>query len=708
MSGRWESYHLVNCCAPRDSKRTLKRAKQVAQVYRLNFNGFTDKHLPTGADQAVGLRGLDAVYGETFGDPRIRVAVLDGPVDTSHPCFRGARLTRLPTLVPGNAKKDGAASQHGTHVTSIIFGQPGTAASGIAPSCSGIIVPVFADGAGGAMVMCSQLDLARAILQAVESGAHVINISGGQLVPTGEPEPVLAKAILTCADHNVLVVAAAGNDGCECLHVPAAVESVLSVGAMDARGEPLGTSNWGESYRTQGILAPGDEIVGAVPGGGIGVKSGTSFAAPIVSGLAGLLLSIQLKRGEKPDPHAVRAALLKSATPCNPAGSSDCRRFLAGKVNVEGALNVIVNVKGGTDMNDVTGIDASETPQVITADQVTPEPMPPAVLPAGNTAAAEGSAVSASEVSASDAAVAAAAPVLPQTARRPALPPERVTPSECACGGGANCTCGTGQAAQLVYALGKLGYDFGSEARRDSFIQSMEAGANNPHDPQHMARYLDANDFEAESLIWTLNLDATPIYAIVPAGPFASHTYKRLLDAFRGQTPTEPGREVELVSVPGVIAGSTRLQSGQVVPVIVPAVRGIYAWAMAELIRATLGETPAPEQAAGIQNFLSRVYYDLRNLGVTAQERALNYSATNAFQVGQVMEAAARGGVELDRIDVKKSPVCRPDSDCYDIELGFFSPQNTNIANRVFRFTVDVSDIIPVTIGEVRAWSKRA
>jgi hypothetical protein len=36
--------------------------------------------------------------------------------------------------------------------------------------------------------------------------------------------------------------------------------------------------------------------------------------------------------------------------------------------------------------------------------------------------------------------------------------------------------------------------------------------------PQHIEKYLDENDFEAESLIWTLNLDATPIYAIVPAG----------------------------------------------------------------------------------------------------------------------------------------------------------------------------------------------
>src|ERR1700680_1235837 len=148
------------------------------------------------------LRGLASVQGETIGDPRILVAVLDGPVDVSHPCFQGARLKRLPTLAPGSSK-DGAASRHGTHVASIIFGQPGNAISGIAPGCSGIIVPIFADGNDGAMIMCSQLDLARAILQAVEAGAHVINISGGQFAATGEAAPVLARAIQTCVDHNV-------------------------------------------------------------------------------------------------------------------------------------------------------------------------------------------------------------------------------------------------------------------------------------------------------------------------------------------------------------------------------------------------------------------------------------------------------------------------------------------------------------------------
>jgi cyanobactin maturation PatA/PatG family protease len=227
-----------------------------------------------------------------------------------------------------------------------------------------------------------------------------------------------------------------------------------------------------------------------------------------------------------------------------------------------------------------------------------------------------------------------------------------------------------------------------------------------------MAEFLRINPFEAESLIWTLNLDATPIYAIVPNGPFAATAHERLRASLEGQLQ----RGVELVSMPGVIVGSVTLLSGQVVPAVVPAIRGMFSWATGPLIESVVGARPKAgaertaydRRVAGLNNFLNRVYYDLRNLGITAQERALNYSATNAFQVTQVMESASEGDLELDTINVRKSPVCRPDSDCYDIEIGFFDPRNTNRANKVYRFTVDVSDVMPVTIGEVRAWSKRA
>ena len=97
----------------------------------------------------------------------------------------------------------------------------------------------------------------------------------------------------------------------------------------------------------------------------------------------------------------------------------------------------------------------------------------------------------------------------------------------------------------------------------------------------------------------------------------------------------------------------------------------------------------------------------MRNLGVTAEERAMNYSATNALQVADVIRSTTQQELDLDTIIVKKSPICRPDSDCYDVELSFFNPTNMNVANRIFRYTVDVSEVIPVTVGPVRSWTRR-
>ena len=200
-----------------------------------------------------------------------------------------------------------------------------------------MIVPVFKDGDGGSIAHCSQVDLARAINQSVQAGAHIINISGGELTPSGTAHPLLADAVRDCTKRGVLIVAAAGNEGCDCLHIPGALPSVLAVGALNAQGKPIDFSNWGKQYQTQGILAPGENILGAISGGGTVASSGTSYATAVVSGVAGLLLSLQLKRGWEPDPHAVRAAILDSANGCNQQPESDCRRLLAGSLNVKGA-----------------------------------------------------------------------------------------------------------------------------------------------------------------------------------------------------------------------------------------------------------------------------------------------------------------------------------------------------------------------------------
>jgi cyanobactin maturation PatA/PatG family protease len=276
--------------------------------------------------------------------------------------------------------------------------------------------------------------------------------------------------------------------------------------------------------------------------------------------------------------------------------------------------------------------------------------------------------------------------------------------------------------SQLVYALGTLGYDFGSEARRDSFKQLMPAVAigdvavpANPYDARQMVDYLAASPSEARSLIWTLNIELTPVYAIEPTGAYARDVYAALQELLAGQIQPESSEEyVERVSIPGVLTGRTvKLYSGQVVPLIAPqSPRGIYGWKVNTLVNAALETVQSTVEGATEENvrrtlgsFLNRIYYDLRNLGTTSQDRALNFATTNAFQAASTFAQAVAEGMELDSITVEKSPFCRLDSDCWDVKLKFFDPENSRRAKKIFRFTIDVSDLIPVTLGDVRSWS---
>jgi cyanobactin maturation PatA/PatG family protease len=654
--------------------------------------------LTAGLTDITALSGLKSLWAETLGDPRICVAILDGPVDQSHPCFEGVQFTQLQTLIPGVADK-GWASQHGTHVASIIFGQQGSPVYGIAPGCRGLIVPIFSNGAEGSLAPCSQIDLARAITQAVEQGAHVINISGGQLTSGGESGHLLARAVQLCADKNVLIVAAAGNDGCECLHIPAALPTVLTVGAIDAQGNPMNSSNWGEAYQTQGILALGENILGAVSGGGTAVKSGTSFATPIVSGIVALLLSIQLQQGNQPNPHAIREVILNSALPCNSQAVADCRRHLVGSLSISKAQALVTQQQGGIKnlLDQKENLGMIQPSEIANTGEGKPEAEMPQLIEASKLIQAEVFHQSSVGIQ--------AGMVIPM------MPTDGVFPSGDAEG---KCTsCGGGGGPQFVYAIGTVGYDFGTQARRDSIVQDaigVLGNSWNPNDPVQVLENFERQPWEAPNVIWTLSLQETPIYAIMPNGPYANVGYERLRQFLREQL-TEG---VERVSIPGIVGGSVRLLSGQTVPVIVPALRGMSSWSTAALVNAIIGVRPTnaaaqteyEQRTGGIQNFLERVYYELRNLGTTSHERAINYAATNAFQLEQVFEQAVNENMELDTIDVEKSPLCRDESECWDVKLVFFNPaQRHQQAKKVYRFTVDVSDVVPVTIGRVRCWS---
>ena len=155
-----------------------------------------------------------------------------------------------------------------------------------------------------------------------------------------------------CHQLGVLIVAAAGNDGCDCLHIPAAHPSILAVGAATVAGQPLDWSNWGKQYQGHAVLAVGENVRGASLGGKVSQRSGTSSAAAIVSGVAGLMMSIDLGRGIKPHGPRIRRLLLQSADPCPSTSPSICRRYLSGVLNIDRALNLVSREESVMSLNE--------------------------------------------------------------------------------------------------------------------------------------------------------------------------------------------------------------------------------------------------------------------------------------------------------------------------------------------------------------------
>ena len=250
------------------------------------------------------------------GNPEVTVAVVDGGVDTQHPEFR-SQLWQNGGEIPGNGIDDDANGYiddingwdfsdaptlpgsgdwtvrdnepedeigHGTHVSGIIAAAAnnGIGIAGIAWQCR--LMPLrasFKYSVGGYL---QNDDVAAAIVYAADNGARVINMSWGDTVNAF----IIEDAIAYADAQGCILIAAAGNAASVGSWYPAGLETVISVAALGAEKQLSGISNFGA---TIDIAAPGEEILSTDLNGGYHHFSGTSMAAPHVSGVAALIVS---------------------------------------------------------------------------------------------------------------------------------------------------------------------------------------------------------------------------------------------------------------------------------------------------------------------------------------------------------------------------------------------------------------------------------
>jgi subtilisin family serine protease len=236
-------------------------------------------------DRQWSLRKIDApaAWEMTLGSPTIVVAVIDTGVDLAHPDLQ-ARLVPGRNLLDSELppQDDGG---HGTHVAGTIAAtiNNNMGVAGVAPGVS--IMPIKALRANGSG---KDTTVAQGVMWAADNGARIINMSFGG----AEVSRPLSEAISYAARKGIITVVAAGNEGIDTPSYPAATEPNIAVAATDQNDRRGPYSNFGTWIV---ISAPGTGIWSTWWGGqsSYRIDNGTSMAAPHVSGVIALMLSVR-------------------------------------------------------------------------------------------------------------------------------------------------------------------------------------------------------------------------------------------------------------------------------------------------------------------------------------------------------------------------------------------------------------------------------
>ncbi|HEU0207120.1 MAG TPA: S8 family serine peptidase [Pseudolysinimonas sp.] len=231
--------------------------------------------------------GIRSAWNVTKG-AGVTIAIIDSGVDGSVAELRGAVTAGadFSGSGTGGAPEGGDGDEHGTMVASLAAGRGAGANAGVlgvAPAAS-LISASVGFGTGDEH---SDQEIADAVTWSVDHGAKVINLSLTR--NTLDWPESWDKAFLYAEDHDVVIVAAAGNrgSGTEEVSAPATMPGVLGVGGVTQNG--ASSTDASAQGITLGIAAPSENLVGVIPGGGYVLWDGTSGAAPIVSGVVALV-----------------------------------------------------------------------------------------------------------------------------------------------------------------------------------------------------------------------------------------------------------------------------------------------------------------------------------------------------------------------------------------------------------------------------------
>lgn len=270
-------------------------------------NKISARHLSITSDKARENIHLKEAQFYSKGNPNIRIAILDTGIDTKHREIKDSiikmadfvNLEGLDTteFVGDTLGYDSAPDDevgHGTGVAGQIAGKGLRMPEGIVPNCKILVVRVLAAMKQNDRLVGAGLidNINTGIKWSVDNGADIINMSlGVKHEYGGLPHQEVINYAL---NKGVTIVAASGNDGNNDKYYPGALPGVIAVGAVDENDDVTSFSNYGSFVS---LVAPGTNIYSSYINESYFFSSGTSQAAPFVTGGVALLKSYAYENG---------------------------------------------------------------------------------------------------------------------------------------------------------------------------------------------------------------------------------------------------------------------------------------------------------------------------------------------------------------------------------------------------------------------------
>lgn len=663
------------------------------------------------------LPGVRALRERTQGDRRVLVAVIDGQPEVEHPTFEGADVESIRGYWLDDQDPEEWSTAHATHIASVIFGQPGSSVPGLAPDCRGMLITAGINEEWAE----SEIGVARAIEFALAKGAQIIHCAFCHPSQTGKAQSWMLDAVKKAAKAGAVIVAPAGNDYGENWCVPSSLPEVLAVGALADDGAPMPFTNFGELYSGHSIMGPGENVLGAEVGGGVVQQKGTSVAAPVLTGLIAALTSAVVQAGQAIQPQRVRDVLIATARPCTGSGADRC---IGGVVAVDRALAVLLD--GMTiEESRIAFPDGPPAPDAPAALAVPPKGEHHPLPPHSHARHYVHEPVDTRGVYKGDAEAVTASAVEPAI-RYPTI----------------------------FFGIGAVDYDFPDDNIRDSFTELMHSrmGLGDVEDRVAVVAYLDEYPAEARRLLWTFSMNGEPRYWLDPVGAYGAQVYDMLAALVLGRVRGE----VTVASIPGWTFDVIRnTRAGDPLrQVRVNSLRGIYGWDADVVARQSLAAVNRDAQAGGVGraqvesqvvepaiarddadnvvfglressvvtwprlsleptteiqaaviDFLNHVYFRSHQQPEVSRDRAINFAATNGYQVAAAFLDAMHAGLQFQSYRTEYSPFARVSGNCWDIILRFNDPKSSRRAPVEYRVTVDIADLMPVTVGRLRRWA---